>query len=76
MKFNSEIFKRQSRCFRASWTKDHYLTYDGENYIEHCSNVSKVWYWDKMEDAIKDLTADDWQYVERGEFDETIKSDV
>jgi hypothetical protein len=67
MKFNSEIFKRQSKCFRASWGKDHYLTYDGENFIEHKGNKSHVWYWEHFNNAINDIMAEDWGYIEKDE---------
>lgn len=64
MKFNSEIFKRQSRCFRASWKDGHFLTYDGETFIEHVGEKSRVWFWENAEQAQQDLTAADWRYID------------
>lgn len=64
MKFNSEIFKQHDKCFRLSWEKDHFLTYDGENFIEHFNGMWRIWYWDDedFENAIIDLNAEDWRY--------------
>lgn len=64
MKFNSEMFKRQSKCFRASWEDNHFLTYDGENFIEHVGEKSRVWFWENAEQARQDLTAADWRYID------------
>lgn len=67
LKFNLEIFRKKSKCFRRSWSANHYLTYDGENFIEHIGNSSHVWYWqssDDFETAVEDLTALDWSYVQ------------
>lgn len=68
MKFNSEIFSRKKKCFRKSWSINHYLTYDAEkdNFIEHLGKSAKVWYWEtskEFERAVQDLTADDWEYI-------------
>jgi hypothetical protein len=67
MKFNSEVFKRKAKCFRSAWQDDHFLTYDGENFVKHVGNVTCIWYWDSAEDfqkAIEDLLAEDWRYIE------------
>ena len=66
MRFNSAIFSRTSKCFRRSWNNDHYLTYDGENFIEHVGAQSHVWYWQSAKDfenAVEDLNALDWSYT-------------
>jgi len=68
MKFNSDIFARKEKCFRRSWEKNHFLTYDGENFIEHLGKKAKVWYWQtakEFESAVQDLTANDWSYIEK-----------
>lgn len=69
MKFNSDVFKRKAKCFRTSWSDNHYLTYDEPRrvFIEHLGNKCKVWYWEtskEMQNAITDLNADDWRYIE------------
>lgn len=67
MKFNSEVFKRKTKCFRASWSLNHFLTFDGKNFIEHVGKFQKVWYWEtskEFEKAVEDLTANDWRYIE------------
>jgi hypothetical protein len=67
MKFSSEIFSRKAKCFRASWGLNHFLTYDGENFIEHLGKSEKIWCWQtskEIEKAVEDLTADDWRYIE------------
>ena len=67
LRFNSNTFCRKSRCFRRSWDTEHYLTYDGENFIEHKRNcAAHIWYWQTTDDfaqAVQDLTATDWSYV-------------
>lgn len=66
MKFNSLLFRRKKKIFRRCWNESHYLTYDCERneFIEHCGEVVKVWYWSDFESALKELSADDWRYIE------------
>ena len=66
MKFNSFLFKRKKKVFRKCWDEDHFLTYDKkqDEFIEHNGGtIEMVWYWENIEDAKDDLTADDWRYV-------------
>jgi hypothetical protein len=66
MKFNSEVFCRKNKCFRESWPSDQYLTFDGENFVEHKNGMSMIWYWqtaDEFSIAVKDITAEDWGYI-------------
>jgi hypothetical protein len=64
MQFNSLVFCRKKKCFRSSWKDGHFLTYDGENFIEHVGEKSRVWFWESAEQARQDLTAADWRYID------------
>ena len=72
MHFDSELFKRKTKCFRMCWSERHFLTFDKnrELFIEHANGDDEryvhPWYWDTpadFEKACEDLSADDWGYV-------------
>lgn len=66
MKFDASILRGKNKIFRQSWEKDHFLTFNGEVFLEHLDNEIHVWFYDletQYKKAFDDLTANDWAYV-------------
>ncbi len=68
MFFDTSLFKRKARCFRAKWSENHFISYNERRklFMEHNEDSERIWYWESSEEfahAVEDLTASDWRYV-------------